>query len=82
MDNLINEFGQIIRWPTKPPEKDFVINFLATKFNSSKTYTEKQINRIVETSHTFDDIALLRRELISRQKLDRKDDGSEYWKIS
>tara|TARA_B100000029_G_scaffold478077_1_gene523796 strand:- start:131 stop:403 length:273 start_codon:yes stop_codon:yes gene_type:complete len=81
LDNLINEFGQIIRWPTKQPEKTFVVNFLATKFYTERTYTEKEINDIVDKSHLFDDIALLRRELISRKKLDRKDDGSMYWKI-
>jgi len=79
--NLINELDQIIRWPKKPSEKKVVINFLATKFEYNKQYTEKEINTIIDKYHLFSDIPLLRRELVSRKFLDRKDDGSKYWKF-
>ena len=80
MKKLINEFDAVIRWPKKPSDKEIVINFLATKFNSNKKYSEKEVNRILEKFHLFNDIPLLRRELISRRYMLRKDDGSEYWK--
>ena len=81
MDQLINEFDKIVRWPKKPSEKKVVIKYLATKFDYESKYTEKQVNDIIDKYHLFKNIALLRRELISRNFLSRKDDGSQYWKI-
>ena len=82
MDNLINEFGEIVRWPKKPSDKEEVITYLATKFDYNNKYTEKEVNKIIDKYHLFEDIALLRRELVSRNVLSRRDDGSEYWRIN
>ena len=81
MEKLINELDKIVRWPKKPSDKEKVIEFLSTKFEYEKRYTEKGINTIIDKFHLFEDIALLRRELVSRKKLDRTDDGSSYWKV-
>ena len=80
MRKLINELNQIIRWPKKPSDKETVIKFLSTKFRSNKIYSEEEVNKIITQTHLFNDIALLRRELISRKYLFRKNDGSKYWK--
>ena len=45
-----------------------------------KQYSEKEVNQIIKNHHSFNDVPLLRRELISRLFLNRKDDGSVYWK--
>ena len=82
MNKLINEFDEIIRWPKKPSVKKIVINWLSNKFNCEIKYSEKEVNEILDRHHSFNDIALLRRELISRKYLSRKDDGSEYWKTN
>ena len=82
MNKLINNFGELIRWPTKPPEKEIIIKYLSTKFEFDKKYTEKEINGIIDKFHLFNDIPLLRRELVSRKFLAREDDGSVYWKIN
>ncbi len=82
MNNLINEFNQIIRWPKKQSEKNIVVEWLSNKFEYKRKYSEKEINQIIKKSHNFSDIPLLRRELISKKYLARKDDGSEYWKIN
>tara|TARA_Y100000310_G_scaffold12543_1_gene12917 strand:- start:44 stop:253 length:210 start_codon:yes stop_codon:yes gene_type:complete len=58
-----------------------VITYLATKFDYENKYNEKDVNTIIDKYHLFDDVALLRRELISRKMLFRRDDGSEYWRI-
>ena len=81
MEKLINEFDNIIRWPKKPSDKEFIIHHLSAKFEYNKRYTEKEVNIIIEKFHLFEDIPLLRRELVSRKKLDRTDDGSSYWKV-
>ena len=81
MDKLINELDKIIRWPKKPSAKEMKITFLATKFDSDKTYTEKEVNKIIDMHHLFNDTPLLIRELISRRLLGRINDGSKYWRI-
>ena len=82
MNKLINEFDKIIRWPNKPTDKEFVIHWLSNKFYFEIKYSEKEVNKILNRHHSFNDIALLRRELISRKYMCRKDDGSEYWKAN
>ena len=82
MNKLINNLGEIIRWPKKPPEKEIIIKYLSTKFESDKKYTEKEINGIIDKYHLFNDTHLLRRELVSREFFSREDDGSVYWKIN
>jgi len=62
-------------------DKIYIIEFLSTKFECDKHYSEKDVNVIINRYHSFNDVPLLRRELISRQYLARKDYGSEYWKI-
>ena len=78
---LINEFDGIIRWPKKQSDKIYIIEFLSSKFECDKQYSEKDVNVIIKRYHSFNDIPLHRRELISREYLARKEDGSEYWKI-
>ena len=82
MNKLINEFDKIIRWPKKPSVKKIVINWHSNKFKGEIKYSEKEVNEILDRHHSFNDVALLRRELISRKFLNRKDDGSEYWKTN
>ena len=82
MNKLINEFEKIIQCQKKPSVKQMVINWLSNKFNGEIKYSEKEVNEILDRHHSFNDIALLRRELISRKFLSRKDDGSEYWKTN
>lgn len=57
------------------------LQMLASKFESGRLYRERDINEILKAWHTFDDHALLRRELIEKRYLGRKLDGSEYWKV-
>jgi len=80
MDRLINEFDEIMRWPKKLTDKESIINWLSTKFKLDKKYSEKEVNGIIDSHSLFNDTPLLRRELISRKYLIRKDDGSIYWK--
>jgi len=80
MTKFINEIEGIICWPKKRSDKQIVIEWLSSKFRFEKRYSEKEVNKIIDVHHSFNDIALLRRELISRRFLRRKDDGSIYWK--
>ena len=62
------------------PNPVVVNSTLLSKFQFGKEYSEKEVNNIIEAHHSFNNIALLRRELVSKRLLKRKDDGSKYWK--
>jgi hypothetical protein len=82
LQKLLNEAGQVTRWPTKPKEKTLVIEYLATKFSQDEDYSEQDVNEVLKHWHTFSDWALLRRELFERGFLGRDKDGSSYWKTA
>ena len=82
MIKFIKEIEGIICWPKKRSDKQIVIEWLSLKFQFGKEYSEKEVNNIIEAHHSFNNIALLRRELISKRLLKRKDDGSKYWKTN
>ena len=78
---LIDQFGSITRWPKKKADKQLIIKFLSEQFEPDRKYSEKEVNDIINHHHGFNDIPLLRRELVSRKFLARKDDCSLYWKV-
>ena len=67
MDQLVNEFEEITRWPKKRVDKDYIIKYLSQKFKVGREYSEKEVNQIIKKHHNFNDIPLLRRELISKK---------------
>ena len=78
---LIDQSGSITRWPKKRFDKKLIIKFLSEQFEIDRKYSEKEVNDIINDHHGFNDIPLLRRELVSRKFLARKDDCSLYWKV-
>lgn len=75
---LFNPLGQVERWPTKPKEKTLVIEYLARKIQTNQRYSEAQVGEILRNWHTFQNPALLRRELVERGFLVREAEGSSY----
>ncbi len=69
--------GRLKKFPPKEKQRLIVLRELTKLFNSNTTYTEKEINQILEKVH--DDYVLIRRYLISYGFLERKPDGSQYW---
>jgi len=68
-------------WPfRKHRDKQLlVLEYLASKFEVGRDYSEKEVNEILNLHHTFGDPALLRRELFMKRLLDRAPDGGRYW---
>ena len=61
---IINELDQVVRWPKKPKDKEFVINFLSTKFDLT-TEIKSLENKIHEI--TIDkEISLKARRAVER----------------
>lgn len=83
LDRYLDEAGRLKLWPSKRNRSAVqgqALEMLASKFETDTQYTEKQVNETLRKWHTFDDHALLRRELVTRCFLNRKADGSCYWK--
>ncbi len=81
IQKLLDAKGIVTRWPKKPEEREGVLQYLATKFDSDKKYTEMEVNTILKQWHAFSDHPLLRRELLTIKLMDRTPDGKEYWKL-
>lgn len=79
LDSIVNNEGIIIRWPKKKEEKRAVLEYLITKFERGKKYSELEVNMIIKKWHSFSDHSLLRRELYDAFLMDRTQDCHEYW---
>ena len=77
---FLNDSGLVVVWPKKHADKQLVCEYLATKFEASKVYHEREVNEVLKVWHTFQDWPLLRRELIERALMTRNTDGTEYRK--
>lgn len=78
--HFLSEDGKLMSWPSKPKKQMLALQFLAEKLEWDRLYTEQEIYELLTKFHTFEDAALLRRELYMKHFLDRKTDGSAYWK--
>lgn len=79
----LDESGRVVGWPSKRNRRGaqrLVLAYLASKFEHGRDYREREVNEILRAWHTFDDHALLRRELFEAGLLLREKDGSRYWR--
>ncbi|MBI4858132.1 MAG: DUF2087 domain-containing protein [Acetobacterium woodii] len=77
---FLNEEGKITQIPAKQSKKLLVYKYLAEKFDCDQEYSEKSVNQLINSWHTFGDFILLRRGLVETGFLCRLPDGSKYWK--
>jgi DNA-binding CsgD family transcriptional regulator len=70
----------ISRWPKKQKDKLVLLRRVAELFEAGRHYTEGEVNVLLMP--VYDDYVTLRRYLIEYRFLDRKPDGSDYWKIA
>ena len=79
--NYLDEHDRVKTWLSKRNRKSqfLVLRYLASKFGINVFYTEKEVNNLLNQYHTFNDPAMLRRELFEAKLLNRKRDGSAYW---
>lgn len=80
INNFIDDTGKIKIWPSKHDLKFQVLIYLSNKFEYNQFYSEKEVNNIIESYHTFNDYFLLRRGLIESKLLSRTRDGAKYWR--
>ena len=63
--------------PTKRKKLLVILGWLAAQFESGRTYTEVEVNTLIEQFHQ--DYARLRRDLIDFRFLQREGGGGRYW---
>ena len=76
---FINEEGQLTSYPAKYKKKLMTLWYLADKIDTGREYSEREINSLISSLHTFGDQATLGRELINKRLLFRSTDCSRYW---
>lgn len=78
LTNHLNPDGSIKQLPSEAGKLQVILEYLLQAFDTGNVYTEKEVNQIIRRYHT--DTAGLRRDLIDRGMLQRKSDGSQYWR--
>ena len=74
----LNDDGVLIQWPAKYHKKSDVIAYLASKFDSDKTYDEQDVNLVLRRWSDYADYPLLRRALVDFGLLTRDAYGRTY----
>ncbi len=69
--------GPIKTFAVREKHKLAILREIVKRFESSRIYSEKEINEILKTA--YEDFVTLRRYMIEYGFLERKADGSEYW---
>lgn len=80
LNHFLDEERRLLSWPAKPKKQRTALCYLAGKLEWNRFYTERELNDLLNKWHVFGDAALLRRELYMKHFVDRKPDGSAYWK--
>jgi hypothetical protein len=76
---LLDGEGKLKRWPKKAEEREAALRYLLGKFEAGTDYAEKDVNAIIAGAHAFNDITLLRRELVAAKLMNRTPDCRRYW---
>lgn len=71
--------GPLSRYPSRSKPLKLVLDVITERFAYGESYTEQQVNNLLEP--VYADYALLRRSLVDYGYLERKKDGSEYWRL-
>lgn len=78
LKNFLDEDGRLVKFPAKRGMQQEALAYLAEKFQPERTYTEREVNELLERWHTFRDPATLRRALFDSRYLDRDPYGRSY----
>lgn len=71
--------GRITQFPVRPRDKLLVLEYIVARFEPGVTYTEKEVNDVINRQISFGDFVTLRRALVDERLLERTRDGSRYW---
>lgn len=80
--SFLDDSGRLRQWPAKRRLQLLALEALAGVIPTGRQLTEREINELLNGYHTFKDPAMLRRYLFDLGYLDRKADGTAYWRKS
>jgi hypothetical protein len=75
--NHMDENGALLTYPAREKKKIILLQEIARNFAKGKTYSEKEINRMLK--RIYEDYATLRRALVEYGFIERTNDGGSYW---
>jgi hypothetical protein len=75
---FLNTDGTLKQIPSQPAKLQVILDYVVQSFTPSVIYTEKEVNMIIRRFPPA--TASLRREMIDRGMMERKSDGSQYWR--
>ncbi|MDS0526380.1 DUF2087 domain-containing protein [Clostridium sp. SHJSY1] len=75
--NYMYENGALKNYPAKAKKKIIILEEITKNFSKGKTYSEKEINRILK--RIYEDYVTLRRALIEYGYIERTNDCKSYW---
>ncbi|RPI19589.1 MAG: DUF2087 domain-containing protein [Ignavibacteriae bacterium] len=81
LKGFLDKEGKLKQWPSKQDKRKAALDMISEKFETDKTYNEKEVNEMIKTAISFGDHQTVRRELVSAKILDRTPDGAKYWKV-
>ncbi|SFD16728.1 DUF2087 domain-containing protein [Clostridium uliginosum] len=73
----MDESGALKSYPAKAKKKIIVLEEIVKNFSKGKTYSEKEINRVLK--RIYEDNATIRRALIEYGFFERTNDCNSYW---
>ena len=84
LSGYLDETGKFDRWPGKRQKKKqaLMLQFMAEQFEANRTYTEMEVNAILNQHHSFNDPATLRRLMFGSGLINRTLDGRRYWIVN
>lgn len=84
LNRLARHFGRdglLLRWPGKRGMEGPCLWVVWSRIPARQTFSEGQLNDLLNTLHSFGDHALLRRGLIDSGMMTRTPDGREYRRV-
>lgn len=78
LHSFVGEDKRLKAWPAKRSKQIVFLELLVARIRPGIVYTEKQFNTVLNCYHSFNDPAMLRRDLLECGIIKRKADGSEY----
>ena len=78
--NFLNSSGQVKQLPSKKAVRNEILIYLSEFIQDDTIYSEREINEILNSKHTFGDPALLRRDMFDNFIINRTSDCRLYWK--
>ena len=78
--SFLDAEGRLKALPVKQRKRMLALVYLYDRLEAERTYTESEINGLLNGWTCFRDPATVRRELYNHHFLNRTTDGTSYWK--